>query len=364
MAMTYDYITIQASHTGLTPVIEAKQGDSGRGVIVSIPDIDLTGKLAEVYIQKNDGTEVFDNCSINSQGQVVVALTPQMLAVIGDSAMELRILQGGELVSSFDIILRVYKSLIRGSHISSSDEYGVLEDLISRAEAILGGTGAGAHNSIYRGKNLGNAVTAEQYAAIDAGTFDNLYIGDYWVIDDVNWRIAAFDYYYKTGDTECTTHHVTIVPDTILGTAKMNDTNTTNGGYLGTKMYTEDLNISKAKIRNSFGTSHILNHRAYLVNAVSSGEPSTRIWVDSEIELMTEQNVYGGRISSKAGGDVDSEQYPLFVFNLSLISNRKNYWLRNVATASAFSAVTAQRQGGYFAASNNIGVRPKFSIKA
>lgn len=45
---------------------------------------------------------------------------------------------------------------------------------------------AGAHNAIYRGKSLGSTVTTAQYAAIKAGTFDDLYIGDYWTIGGVN----------------------------------------------------------------------------------------------------------------------------------------------------------------------------------
>ena len=57
--------------------------------------------------------------------------------------------------------------------------------------------GAAAHNCIYRGKNLGTSVTAEQYAAISSGKFTDLYIGDYWVINGVTYRIAAFDYYYN-----------------------------------------------------------------------------------------------------------------------------------------------------------------------
>ena len=95
---------------------------------------------------------------------------------------------------------------------------------------------AGAHNAIYRGKNLGTAVTTAQYNAIKAGTFDDLYIGDYWVINGVNWRIAAFDYYYRCGDTDLTTHHAVIVPDSSLYNHVMNDTNITEGGYVGSKM--------------------------------------------------------------------------------------------------------------------------------
>ena len=73
---------------------------------------------------------------------------------------------------------------------------------------------AGSHNSIYRGMSLGTSVSAAQYASISAGTFKDMYIGDYWTINSVVWRIAAFDYYYNTGDENCTTHHVVIVPDT------------------------------------------------------------------------------------------------------------------------------------------------------
>ena len=56
-----------------------------------------------------------------------------------------------------------------------------------------------AHNTLYRGKYLGTSVTATQYTAISAGTFEDLYIGDYWTIGGVNYRIAAFDYYWNCG---------------------------------------------------------------------------------------------------------------------------------------------------------------------
>lgn len=41
---------------------------------------------------------------------------------------------------------------------------------------------AGFHNSVYRGKYLGTAVTDTQWTAIGNGTFEDLYIGDYWTI--------------------------------------------------------------------------------------------------------------------------------------------------------------------------------------
>ena len=104
-------------------------------------------------------------------------------------------------------------------------------------EIIVLNNNAGYHNSIYRGKNLGSTVTEAQYAAISAGTFEDMYIGDYWVIHDdltnkdITWRIAHFDYWLNCGDINTTTHHVVVVPDTILYSAKMNETNVTTGGY-------------------------------------------------------------------------------------------------------------------------------------
>ena len=234
-------------------------------------------------------------------------------------------------------------------------------------------SGAGAHNSIYRGKYLGDSVTAEQYAAIAAGTFDDLYIGDYWTIGGVNYRIAAFDYYYRSGNNiDITTHHVTLVPDTALYSHVMNDTNTTEGGYIGSKMKTSGLDQAVTTINNAFGSAHILIRREVFTNAVSNGKPSGGSWYDSTVDLMTEQNVYGGRFFAPAPDGttipyqyvVDKSQYPLFAFRPDMISNRTWYWLRDVVSAFGFARVGGHGGTGYDDATRDIGVRPAFSIKA
>ena len=233
-------------------------------------------------------------------------------------------------------------------------------------------SGAGAHNSIYRGKYLGDSVTAEQYAAIGNGTFDDLYIGDYWTIGGINYRIAAFDYYLNTGDTACNTHHVTLVPDTSLYSHVMNDTKVTTGGYVGSKMYTTGLTQAKTTINNAFGSAHILTHRQYLCNAVSNGKPSGGSWYDSTVELMTEQNVYGGKVFGAGNNGstvphqhtIDNSQYPLFAFRPDMISNRQWFWLRDVVTDAYFARVDTNGRADYGNASESHVVRPAFSIKA
>lgn len=230
-------------------------------------------------------------------------------------------------------------------------------------------SGAGAHNSIYRGKNLGTSVTDIQWAAIANGSFTDLYIGDYWVIDSVNWRIAAFDYYYKTGDTSCTTHHVVIVPDANLYTHVVNDSNITTGGYIGSKMYTEGLAEAKTKINNAFGSNHILHHRQLLVNAVTDGNPSGGSWYDSTVELMNEQNVYGGEIFGVGNNGspvpylytIDKSQFPLFAHDPSMISNRQGFGLRDVVSTTSFAVVNADGRAGQANTSFAVGVRPAFS---
>ena len=141
--------------------------------------------------------------------------------------------------------------------------------------------GAGAHNAIYRGKYLGDSVTADQWTAIQSGNFTDLYIGDYWTIGGVNWRIAHFDYWYGVGDAKCTTHHAVIVPDAPLYTAQMNKSDAVTGAYVGSRMHTNNLATAKSTINNAFGSSHILNHRSLFANAASgnasSGHGSTAL---------------------------------------------------------------------------------------
>ena len=250
-----------------------------------------------------------------------------------------------------------------------------VKGLISTAQAMINAiatTGAGAHNAIYRGKSLGSAVTEAQWAAIKAGTFEDMYIGDYWTIGGVVYRIAAFDYYYRAGDTDMTTHHVTLVPDANMYTHVMNDTNITTGAYVGSKMYTEGLTQAKTTINSAFGEAHVLNHRQYLQNATTDGYASGGSWYDSTVELMTEQNVYGGKIFSNIQNGtalansytVDKSQYPLFAFRPDMISNRAWFWLRDVVSASYFANVNSNGNATSTNASIALGVRPAFSIKS
>lgn len=226
---------------------------------------------------------------------------------------------------------------------------------------------AGAHNSIYRGKFLGTSVTTKQYSAISSGTFDDLYIGDYWTIGGTNYRIAGFNYFYNVGDVNLTQNHVTIVPDTQLGTARMNETNITTGGYALSEMRTTNLATATATIESAF-SGHVITHRQILTNAVTTGKASGWAWFDCKVELMSEVMLYGsvawGESTYNSGYNVGSTngQLPLFALRHDLINTRQSYWLRDVVSAASFALAN---RGGYAldgSASIAIGVRPAFSI--
>lgn len=251
-----------------------------------------------------------------------------------------------------------------------------------KVENILGGIiakNAGAHNSIYRGKDITdlfyNGTLSQQIAA---GTFDDIFIGDYIIGRNSNRKyiVADINYRLHCGDTECTTPHVLMIPERSMGTAKMNDSNITTGAYVGSKMYTDYLAPFKTVIQNDFEVGHILSHRSYMPNAVTNGYESGGAWVDSTIDLMNELMVYGSNIfhnvmngtNVPTSHTIDKSQLSLFRLDKSKIitkddsGNRTWWWLRDVVSASNFAYVNTAGYAGSASASDSRGVRPAFLI--
>lgn len=251
--------------------------------------------------------------------------------------------------------------------------------LLSKLLSGLIPQNAGAHNSIYRGQDITDlfydGTLSEQIAA---GTFDDIFVGDYIIGKNSNrkYLVADLDYRLHCGDTECTTHHVLMIPEKVMGTAKMNDTNITTGAYLGSKMYTEYLEPFKTVIKNDFETDHILTHRNYFANAVTNGYESAGTWNNSDIELMNELMVYGSNIfhniingtNLPTSHTIDKSQLSLFRLDKSKIvafndaGDRNWYWLRDVVSSPNFAYVGYGGNASGNGASGVGGVRPAFLI--
>lgn len=210
-----------------------------------------------------------------------------------------------------------------------------------------------SHRMIYRGKNLGTSFTAEQSQAVQNGTFTDMYVGDYWVINGKTRRIGDIDYFIHCGDGDNDLgHHLLMVDDGVdlagdgSTTHFMNDTDTTAGGFKGSKMWNTTIpNQILPDITIAFG-NHLLKHREYISNAVTDGVPTSGEFVDTIYNIFNEAMYYGTTVNgaNSAGKGLynvgcSKNQIALNKLNQASMNRRAPIWLRDVASAFIFSYV-------------------------
>ena len=285
------------------------------------------------------------------------------------------------------------KSDASGIYLSKSDAkdtYQTKEDLSSQITTSVRSNwysnfpdGAEAHNAMWGGRDITASFNNGTVSAnIANGTFRDIFPGDYITKQvtisgktyTVNWVIADCDYWINKGDTAVTVHHVAIVPQAPIFDANMNATNTTEGGYMGSRMFKETIPACATGIVNAFGASHILTFRDWLIsgmtaNQISSGLPNftggaqwdASPWVSVQCDLMTEKMVLGAPVNSASALDEWCATRQMSAFRLSenLINyNRQWYWLRNIVSSVSFATVHGSGIAYARSASDSRGVRP------
>ena len=244
--------------------------------------------------------------------------------------------------------------------------------------------GKALRRNTYRGKDITEYYSdGSLYEMISKGTFDDIYVGDYIVVNNVTWLIADIDNYLHSGDTPLTKHHVTVIPAKSLMSVGMNEMATTEGGYINSKMATETLPnlVSDEGVIGKTFENHIIEYRNLLTNHVNTeainqsggrwaGASDEWNWYTRKADLMSEVNVYGTTVWSSSGYDtgIDNRQYAIFQLKPEFINSygneRFHYWLKSVAGTERFSDVFTRGHsdatGG--SASAVFGVRPRFLI--
>ena len=243
--------------------------------------------------------------------------------------------------------------------------------------------GAEAHNAMWGGRDITVAFNNGTVSAnIANGTFKDIFPGDYITKSvtisgkayTVNWVIADCDYWINKGNTAVTAHHVVIVPQVPIFNANMNATNTTEGGYAGSRMYKETIPACATGIVNAFGSDHILTFRDLIVNninasGISLGNSSwlgvsalgSGKWVDAQCNLIGEHMVYGHSVWSSGGENqmIQTRQFSAFRLSEKLINyNRQHWWLRDVVSSAYFAFVYGRGDANADYASRVAGVRP------
>lgn len=258
------------------------------------------------------------------------------------------------------------------------------EDIKSELLKNLLPATAAAHNSIYRGKDLtAYWDSGEMSKAIQAGTFDNIFPGDYVTKSitvngttyNVKWIVGDLDYHLGMGDTETTSHHVLMFAESAIFSARMNATNSTSGGFKGSEMFTTTLPKVSSAIKSAFGADHVLNHRELLSKGTSTtvasgagagwtGGSTDWEWTSMDASLFNEVMIYGTRVLSSSLFDVGegNSQIAAFRMNHGLIAGKRTWnWTRAVADATAFAYSGGNGESGFTGASHaGGGVRPYF----
>ena len=252
---------------------------------------------------------------------------------------------------------------------------------------------AAAHNAIYRGDNL-----LSHFASLDAlskkvrsGDFSNIFIGDWFETtinsslggsEKIRWVVAGIDTYLHTGDTECTTHHLTMIAEDCFKTLHvMNPSDTTAGGFEGTQLWRRTLPAYNTALKNAIGAGHVLNHRELLSVSTNNSTPSMAgagwsgastgwAWHDAELMIPSEVQVYGSTVFSSSFYDVANRnrQLPYFamrqdklVAGLGYGGGRYAWWLSAVSSSTDFALVNNDGDASSaYVSDSSVAVRPLF----
>lgn len=250
---------------------------------------------------------------------------------------------------------------------ATSTQGGYATDFNSNFKPIFTTSGQ-SHASVFRGKYLGSSFTSAQKAAIADGSFDDLFVGDYWTINGVNWRIADIDYYYNKGSTAYTKHHLVIVPDGTLGTSVYSSSDIT-GGYTNATIRTTLQGTIKTTIANAFGSSYIGSYANFFVNSATSSNANGWAWVTGcTVELMSQMQLNGCLTWGITGYNVgcDSNQFAVFRFapHLKILKDteRRTYWLRDVHNSTKGIQFNYNGNATDSARGNSNNIRPYFLL--
>lgn len=201
---------------------------------------------------------------------------------------------------------------------AEAGKFAATAEMVERAvSTYMTGLSPEMHRNTFRGKCLGESITEEQLTAIQDGRFYDLYVGDYWEINEVKYRIADINYWRNVGYPEQVQKpHILIVPDTFK-------------------------NI-------------LISHRMF----------SDGTWINASVDLMNEVMVHGTYICTDHSNKQtsDTQQLALFRHVPELKTIGANYWLRNLSSAQTYTLVSQYGDASSDMATSTYGIRPVFAI--
>ena len=191
-----------------------------------------------------------------------------------------------------------------------------------------------AHNAVPRGANLGTSITAAQMQAIRNGTFDNLYIGDYWnlPIDGTTTAIiTAFGINpHWDASTNISDNNLILWLTNYNWVCPINDTATCEGHLKGSKIYTETMPEILAKIKTVIPPEYIASRSTEIYDSIdANGNPNHYESEVMQIFLPSVRNLDLDYDNKKAGLQfISMPVWPYFQMQKQP-RPRWSYWLCN-----------------------------------
>ena len=103
--------------------------DNGNPYILT-PDIQ-----AEIKIHKPDDTKVVNFATVDcNSNHITVEITSQITSMYGILHADITLFREGKVISTMPFLLNVEKSSVQNEDVLSTDEYGILEDLITEMQ--------------------------------------------------------------------------------------------------------------------------------------------------------------------------------------------------------------------------------------
>lgn len=219
--------------------------------------------------------------------------------------------------------------------------------------------------------------------------------GQYQATGSQYVTIAGIDTLMYKGDqgNGINYHHLVMVPGQgfggtqHFGRSRMNATNTTAGGYVGSEMNATTIGAVASsgstavtasinqQLYAEFG-EHLKTIRALLSNGINTsgvnrygtaaGCANNWAWTSVQAVLLSEIECYGSIVWSSSGYDTGeaNKQLPLFAHSESARNNRSAYyWLKDVVSAVRFCCSSSNGNSAYNNASGaDCYFRPRFVI--
>lgn len=354
-----------------------------------VPNADNEGGLGTESKRFSSAYVVTPNAGDNSDKVATTKYSDTNLAAAKEytsEAISTHALISSSSTKSGHIILASSSEAIAGTEETKAITPSTLSDVFKQLLIPLKYPSAASHNALYRGKDLTSYFNSGAMStAIANGTFDDIYPGDYIIktvtvngttYSNIKWIVGDLDYHLHRGDTETTTHHVVLFPETHLGNARMNASNTTSGGYQGSEMWTTTIPLYATGIINAFGSSHVLVHRERLTKAIDAnayaggggmGNGATVYadgeWVNVTANIFNEAMMFGHAPFASSGRDTYDCNKQIAAFRYGQNFTRANWcWLRDVASSISFAGAAVGGGADCGNASSAAGVRPYFLL--